>query len=68
MPTDYVLSMKQQGLSPLVHAVYYRHLDIVAYLIDKMGADVNEANKNKETALIRAIHAQSYQICKYLLE
>lgn len=67
MPPSYLLKMRQQGLTPLIHACNARNCDIVNYFLNEVGADPSELSK-QETALHRAIFQNDYQICKILLD
>ena len=68
MPPKYLLSMRQQGLSPLIFACDSRDNEIVHFLLNDMEADPNESCQGGETALQRAIYKNDYQICKDLLD
>jgi ankyrin repeat protein len=54
------------GITPLLHAVYTCQNELARFLIEK-GADVNEKNQEGETPLLIAAHFDNTPLVRYLL-
>lgn len=54
------------GLTPLMHAVFLRKLDVVKCLVER-GADVNLRNNDGKTALMMAVENNFGDIVEYLI-
>jgi len=59
---------RDDGVTPLLIAAYYGHLEIVQHLLAKEGIEVNKANNNGATPLSVAAKEGHFEVVKYLVE
>jgi hypothetical protein len=53
---------------PLCHAAYLGKLDVMRCLLEKLGADVHQLDRNGATALLFATHAGDNSIMRFLVK
>ena len=52
------------GITALIRAAGHGHLDVVKYLADKWGVDIDATTADGDTALIRAAHSGHLDVVK----
>lgn len=66
---DFIKGIKlYSGHTLLMTCAYLKGHEEAKFLVNEMGADVNEQAKNGETALIRATHFNDLQMVELLID